>query len=88
MPIKKQTWLERAVSTHNYHARKLKEDRTWTIEDTARSLARSMGAISEDLLIASWLKTHEQKIKEFKYQKDALSFIRDRKKHMMTELTL
>ena len=84
----KQTWLERAVSTYNYHIGRLKEDESHTIEDTAKELRRSSGGISEDLLIASWLRTHEDKIKSFKYAKDALDFIRGKKKRMLTEIHL
>ena len=84
----KQTWLERAVSTYNYHCQQLNEDESWTIEDTAKSLRRSSGGISEDLLIASYLRTHRDKIKEFKYAYQALEFIRSRKKRMMTEIDL
>lgn len=87
-PQIKQTWLDRAISTYNFHCNKLKENEDWTIGQTARILKRSLGSICEDLLIASWLKTHEQKIKEFKYAKDALSFIRSRKRHLMTEIRL
>lgn len=87
-PIVKQTWLERAVDTYNFHCRKSKDSESWKIQDTAKALKRSLGGISEDILIASWVRTHESKIKEFKYAKDALEFIRGRKKRMMTEIEL
>lgn len=58
----------------------------WTLTDTAENLGRSLGSISEDILIASWLKTHADKIKSFKNQRDALAFIREKKKTLMTEL--
>lgn len=84
----KQTWLERAIQTHNYHCSKLKEDEGWTITDTSRTLKRSLGSICEDLLIAGWLRTHETKIRRFKYAYQALAFIRNERKHMMTEIRL
>lgn len=86
--VAKQTWVDRAITTYNYHCSKLKENEDWTIEQTASTLRRSIGSISEDLLIASWLRTHEIKIKEFKYAYQALAFIRDKKKRMMTEIIL
>lgn len=81
-------WLERAISTYNYHCSKLEKHEGWTIEDTSKILRRSLGSISEDILIASWFRTHENKIRECKYAKDALEFIRSNKKRMMTEICL
>lgn len=81
---RKKTWLEKARDTYNWHAAQLKVDPLWKIEDTARELNRSAGGVSEDLLIGSWLKTHEAKLKEFKYAKEALVFIRLKKREMKT----
>jgi len=81
----KQTWIDRAIHTYNYHCSKLREGEGWIITDTARALKRSTGSIGEDLLIASWLKTHENKIREFKYAYQALDFIRNKKRQMMIE---
>lgn len=83
--VPKQTWVDRAIFTHRYHVEKLKLHDNWTITDTAAALNRSLGSISEDLLIANWLKTHENKIRRFSYAKDALAFIRDEKKKRFTE---
>ncbi len=84
-PIKK-TWLQRAVETYNYHCTKVKEKPGWNQTDTAHALGRSSGSVSEDILIASWLRTHEDKLKGFKYAKDAIAFIRQREKERRTEV--
>lgn len=81
----KQSWVEKAISTHRYHVEKLKHHPSWTITDTATSLNRSIGSISEDLLLANWIRTHENKIRKFSYAKDALSFIRAEKRKIATE---
>lgn len=90
MPQVKESWIDRAINTYNYHCQKLKEyenlNRNWLIEDTADALNRSLGSVSEDILIANWLKTHEDKIRSFKYAKDAIAFIREKKKKMFTEI--
>lgn len=87
-PLVKKKWLERAIDTHNYHCRKVREKPGWTQTDTANALGRSSGSVSEDMLIASWLRTHEDKIRSFKYAKDALAFIRDKEKSRMEEINL
>jgi hypothetical protein len=87
-PLVKKTWLQRAVDTYNFHCCKLKEKPRWTQKDTADALGRSSGSISEDMLIASWLRTHEDKIKSFKYAKDCLAFIREKENARMEEIKL
>jgi hypothetical protein len=82
IPIK-QSWLERAIQTHNYHVGKCKSDSKWTVAHTAKNLHRSLGSISEDLLIVNWLKTHENKIRQFRHQYEALAFIRSNKKRIL-----
>lgn len=81
----KTTWWERAQATARYHANRMKANPSHTLTDTANELRRSLGSISEDILIAAWLITHERHLKEFKYAKDALAFIREKKKRMMVE---
>lgn len=71
-------WLSKAIDTYNYHARKIKENRKWTTRDSAKSLKRSLGSISEDIKIAKWCRSHRTKLEEFKYQKDALIWIREK----------
>lgn len=63
----------------------MKDESNWTIEKTARSLSRSVGSVCQDLLIASWLKTHEKQLRRFRNAKDALEFIRNKKKEMRTQ---
>lgn len=79
-------WLERAKDTHNYHVRKKQEDPKWTTVDSARSLKRSLGSISEDLKIASWMKTHLEDLMKFDYAKDAIAYIRDKEEKMMMDI--
>jgi hypothetical protein len=73
-----RTWLDKAIDTYNYHARKIKENRRWTTRDTAKALVRSLGSISEDIKIAKWCRSHRTKLEEFKYAKDAISWIREK----------
>lgn len=80
-PIK-QSWLERAVETRRFHVEKKKENSKWLIHDTARALKRGLGPVCEDLLIASWLKTHRAQMERFDYVKDVLEFIREKKANM------
>ena len=75
----KASFIQRAIDTHNYHTRLVQSDPTWDIRKTAASLNRSIGSISEDLLIVSWLRTHKEQLQKFKYAKDALAFIRGKK---------
>jgi hypothetical protein len=83
----KPSWLSRAISTYNYHCDKRADDDNWTINHTARSLRRSSGSICEDLLIADWVKEYGN-IERFQYVKDALAFIRSRKKQMLQKIHL
>ena len=83
-------WLDTVKSTYKLHISKVKEcefsrHRKWKISDTAREQKRSIGMVSEDLLIAQWLKTHSAKIEEFEFRSEALEFIRKRKHHLLTE---
>lgn len=88
IPVK-LSWIERAIETRRFHAAKLAEARRenskWRISDTARVLKRSLGSISEDLLIASWLRTHKPQLKRFDFAKEALSFIKDKQKSIDIE---
>lgn len=73
-----RAWLDKAIDTYNYHARKVKGNRKWTTRDTAKALSCSIGAISEDMKIARWLRSHRTKLEEFKYRKDAINWIREK----------
>lgn len=82
--IEKYDWLQRAKETYNFHIRhKLDaadKDEKWSLAKTAKILRRSIGSISEDILIASWYKTHRVQLEKFEYAKDALEFIRKRER--------
>ena len=80
--ITKLNWLDRAVSIHNYHIGMCKQERNWTIEKTAQSLNRSVGSVSQDITVASWVKTHEKQLRRFHSLSDALEWVKDRKREM------
>lgn len=73
-------WIERAKETRRFHRSKLLDNPDWNTVKTAKALRRSMGSISEDLLIARWLKTHETQLEKFKHAYQALEFIREKQK--------
>lgn len=81
----KVNWLERAKETYKFHSRKRKENGKWRLQDSAKSLRRSLGSICEDLKIASWFKTHPDKIERFDYARDALEFIRKKESEMSVD---
>ncbi len=83
-PIKSH-WIDRAVDVHNFHVQQVRSEPSWTINKTAKVLCRSLGSVSQDLLLASWLKTHEKVLRRFSNAKDALEFIRMKKKEMKTQ---
>lgn len=70
-------WIERAKETFNFHRAKKLADPKWNTIKTAKSLRRSLGGVSEDLLIARYLKTHSAKLEKYKYAYEALEYIRD-----------
>ena len=87
-PPVKLNWLDRAVQVHNYHVSQMRDESGWTLEKTALALNRSTGSISQDMLIASWVKTHEKQLRRFRSMKDALSFIRNKKRENFTEIEI
>ena len=84
-PLPKQNWQERVIEINRFHVERCRADDTWTISKTAKLLNRSHGSIAQDLLLASWLRTHP-KIEKFKYLSDALEFVRSRKKELKLSL--
>lgn len=76
----KKHWIERAIEVENYHIWLVKEYGSWTILQTATLLNRSEGSVNEDMMIASWMKTHETELRNIKNRNDALIFIRAKKK--------
>lgn len=80
----KLTWQEKARETYKYHAQRVKENPKHRIVDTAKELKRSEGGVNEDIVIASWLRTHKQ-LEESKSRREALEFIRSRKHKLLIE---
>lgn len=81
-PPVKRNWIDKCVDIYNFHITQLKEERNWTVEKTAAALNRSIGSVSQDLTIATWLRTHEKQIRKFTCAKDALEFIKNKKREM------
>ena len=81
-PPIKQAWIDRCMDVHSFHVSQLREEPSWTMDKTAKALNRSIGSVSQDLLLASWMRTHEKQLRRFSSAKDALDFIRSRKKEM------
>jgi hypothetical protein len=75
-------FIEKAKETHSFHRSKCLSHNKWTVAMTAKALRRSLGSISEDLLIAKWLKTHDKVLEKFDYAYEALEFIRKKKKEL------
>ena len=84
-PPVKQSWIERAIEIRRFHIQQLKDESNWTIEKTAKVLNRSIGSVSQDLLIASWLRTHEKQLKRCDSMRDALAWIRLKQKEIRLE---
>lgn len=84
-PPIKSNWLDRALEVRRFHVEQCKGESNWTIQKTARSLNRSIGSVSQDLLIASWVKTHEKQLRRFDSMRDALDFVRTKQREMRLE---
>lgn len=80
--LAKLDWLDRAVLVYNYHVGLVKVEEKWTIKDTAESLNRSVGSVSQDITVASWTRTHEKQLRRFHSMRDALDWIREKKAEM------
>ena len=81
--LTKLHWLDKAVEVYNYHVQLCREAKTgWTIEKTAANLNRSVGSVSQDITVAQWVKTHEKQLRRFRSMKDALAYIKDKKREM------
>ena len=82
----KQEWIKRAEDTYDFHRHKLViNDGKWTIRQTAKLLRRSLGGVTEDLMIAKYLKKYRPMIERFGTVYEALKFIRRKKKEMQWE---
>lgn len=78
-PIKSH-WLDRAIQVYKFHCNQCKDEAGWTIEKSAKALNRSVGSVSQDLLLATWSRTHEKQLKRFRSMKDALAFVRSKER--------
>lgn len=81
----KPEWIEKVKATHRFHVAKLKENRKWTIKQTAKALGRAIGPVSEELKLADWLRTHSRQLEEFDYIHEAIEYVRQRRHIMLTE---
>jgi hypothetical protein len=81
-PPIKYHWLDRAIEVRKFHISQVKEEPYWTIAKTADALNRSIGSVSQDLLIASWIRTHEKQLRRFSSMRDALEFIRNKQREI------
>lgn len=82
---KNPEWLARVKATHKLHVERLKVNPRHTIGETAKELKRAIGPVSEELKVASWLRTHSTQLREFEYIHEAVEYIRERKHKMLTE---
>jgi hypothetical protein len=78
----KHHWLDRAIQIYNFHVKQLKDESNWTVEKTAKILNRSIGSVSQDLLLASWSKTHEKQLRRCSSMRDALALVRMKQKEI------
>jgi hypothetical protein len=83
--MKEPDWLKKARETAEYHRRQrlLNGTKKWTLSQTAKTLRRSVGSISEDLLITRESKVYD--LEKFECQYEALDFIRLKKKERELE---
>jgi hypothetical protein len=87
-PPVKQHWLDRAVQVHNFHVSQCKSESDWTIAKTAEALNRSIGSVSQDILIAKWTKTHEKQLRRLKSMRMALDYVKSKEKERFKEIEL
>ena len=83
-------WLDKAIDTYNYHARKIKENnnngnKNWSMRDTAKTLRRSLGSISEDMKLAKWRRSHRPQLERFAYAKDAIAWVREKESDLESD---
>lgn len=77
----KKHWADRAIDTEKQHIYLCKEYPGWTILQTSEFMNRSEGSVNQDIIIASWMKTHGTQLRKLKGVVEAMIFIRDRKKN-------
>lgn len=72
-------WVKRALETRRFHVAKLRMIANWRIQDTAEILERSIGSVSQDLLLAFWLIKDDEVVK-FPYVRDAIDYCRKKQR--------
>ena len=78
-------FLEKAKETYAFHRSKLLSNDKWSTTQTAKCLRRSIGSISEDLLIARASRDFEVELSKMKYAYEALEWIREKAKERERE---
>lgn len=78
----KKDWIDRAIETFRFHRSKLQTHEKWTATLTAKELRRSISRVTEDLKVARWLRTHENEIRKFDHQYQALAWIKEKERKM------
>lgn len=74
--LKSPDYAIKAKEIHSFHISKRRELEGWTLELSAEKLNISIGSLSEYLLIAKWLKTHEDEIlRKCDSKRQVLAFI-------------
>ena len=71
-------WIDRVLQVEVIHKNQLADNDKWTLRDTARLLSRSLGKVSEDLMLAEWLKKDER-LYRIRVIQDALDYVRMKK---------
>lgn len=79
------SFIEKANQIAKYHKDKRKENPKWTLTDSSKELKISIGAVCEELLIAQWLRTHWDDMNKLDSRRDALKFIKERRRKLELE---
>ena len=79
---RKEHWTEKVIAVYNFHVERLRVDKSWTLQNTADELGRSLGTISQYIMLAHWLRTHENKLRSFKSSTAAIEWVKDKKREL------
>lgn len=82
---REKPWVKRVKALALYHTSQLRADETWRLEDTAKEMNRSVGRISEDLMLVRYMKTHPR-VELFENIRDAVDYCREIKKKQRMEV--
>lgn len=84
-PPKKLTWQERCYEVERFHKESVKLDAKHTMQLTATELQMSVGAISEYLQLAIWMRT-DPRTESYERLRDALLYMKKKKEELRTRL--